>query len=129
MHEHRKYSRRTLAFGLFAMPVSSVLPTIAETELNPSDVELLALGRELFSIQAALDHAGEHDQTIALLERIDVVTTAIADIPATTIQELRFGALVESASSCRSRNRSDFNWLSIPARHFNGFRASFFRRW
>jgi hypothetical protein len=96
--EYRIYSRRTFAFGLAAMPVGSVLPTIAEPELNPPDVELLALGRELFSIQAALDHAGEHDQAIALLGRIDVVTTAIADIPATTIQGLYIKALATSWS-------------------------------
>ena len=29
MHENRKYSRRSLAFGLAVIPVSSVLPTIA----------------------------------------------------------------------------------------------------
>jgi hypothetical protein len=62
------------------------------------DAELLALGRELFSVQAALDHAGEHDQAIALLERIDIITTAIADIPATTIQGLYIKALATSWS-------------------------------
>jgi hypothetical protein len=93
MHENHKYSRRAFAFGLAAMPTSSVLPTTAVAELNPPDSELLAMGRELFSAQAALDRAGEHDQAIGLLERIDVVTMAIADIPATTIQGLYIKAL------------------------------------
>jgi hypothetical protein len=56
------------------------------------------LGRELNSIQTALDRAGEHDQAISLLEQIDVVTTAIADIPATTIQGLYIKALATSWS-------------------------------
>jgi hypothetical protein len=98
MHKNHKYSRRAFAFGLAAMPTSSVLPTTAVAELNPPDSELLAMGRELFSIQAALDHAGEHAQAIALLERIDLVTTAIADMPATTIQGLFIKALATSWS-------------------------------
>jgi hypothetical protein len=98
MHENHKYSRRAFAFGLAAMPTSSVLPTTAVAELNPPDSELLAMGRELFSAQAALDRAGEHDQAIALLKRIDVVTTAIADMPATTIQGLFIKALATSWS-------------------------------
>jgi hypothetical protein len=98
MHKNHKYSRRAFAFGLAAMPTSSVLPTTAVAELNPPDSELLAMGRELFSIQAALDHAGEHAQAIALLERIDLVTTAIADMPATTNQGLFIKALATSWS-------------------------------
>ena len=96
--EYRKYSRRSLAFGLAAMPLSSVLCTNAVAKVTLPDAELLALGRELFSVQAALDHAGEHDQAIALLERIDIITTAIADIPATTIQGLYIKALATSWS-------------------------------
>jgi hypothetical protein len=98
MHENHKYSRRAFAFGLAAMPTSSVLPTTAVAELNPPDSELLAMGRELFSAQAALDRAGEHDQAMALLERIDILTVEIADKAAVTIQGLYIKALATSWS-------------------------------
>jgi hypothetical protein len=98
MHENHKYSRRAFAFGLAAMPTSSVLPTTAVAELNPPDSELLAMGRELFSAQAALDRAGEHAQAIALLERIDILSVEIADKAAVSIQGLYIKALATSWS-------------------------------
>jgi hypothetical protein len=56
------------------------------------DSELAALGRQSDLISAALDRAGGHDEAMALLDRIESLSSAIAATPATTLEGLRVKA-------------------------------------
>jgi len=62
---------------------------VPATAVGSLDLELLAMGRELDSISAALDRAGEHGEAMALLERVDVLSAAMVAMPAKTLQGLR----------------------------------------
>jgi hypothetical protein len=79
-------SRRSVLKGLAIAPALSA-PMAAAEAVSP-DAGLMALGQQLFSIQAALDHASEHDGAMALLERIDTLSDAIVAMPAKTVQGL-----------------------------------------
>jgi hypothetical protein len=61
------------------------MPAVTE---HSSDSRLIALGRELAAIPAALDRSTEHCEASALLERIDGLSDAIVATPARTLQGL-----------------------------------------
>jgi len=70
----------------------AVAPTLSTSAvaagLSSFDEELIALGRQLDSIQAALDRASDHDETLLLLDRIETLSAAIVKTPAKTLQGL-----------------------------------------
>ena len=86
MNANAMLSRRSV-LGSFA--VSPVLASTGVSAEAPcADAELVALGRQLDSIPAALDRASEHDEAMALLEKIDTLSAAIVATPAKTLQGL-----------------------------------------
>lgn len=88
MAENRAVSRRAFVVGAGVTSVLSVRSTIAETKANSPDAQLIALGRELEAIPKALERACEHDQAIAILDRIDTLTAAIVAMPAKSLNGL-----------------------------------------
>ena len=86
MNAKTMLSRRSILKGLAVAPTLSA--PMAAAEAISHDEGLIALGQQLFSIRAALDHAGEHDEVMGLLERIDTVSDAIVAMPAKTVQGL-----------------------------------------
>jgi hypothetical protein len=86
MQNDDKISRRT-AIGIMA--AASTFPeSLSEAEANAVDAELVRLGRELEAHRAALDDASDHDAAMALLDRIEAISAAIARVPADTIEGL-----------------------------------------
>ena len=79
-------SRRLILGSLAASPI--LTSTGASAEAPCADAGLIALGRQLNSIPAALDRAGEHDEAMALVEKIDTLSAAIVATPAKTLQGL-----------------------------------------
>jgi hypothetical protein len=86
MRENQKLSRRAVVGGL---AIGSTLSAASGAAvLNSPDAELIALGRQLDSIPAALDRASEYDEAMVLLEQIDILSNAIVTTPAKTLQGL-----------------------------------------
>jgi hypothetical protein len=56
--------------------------------MSSPDAELIALGRQFDSISPALDRASEHDEAIALLDKMESVSSTIVATPAKTLQGL-----------------------------------------
>lgn len=70
---HCEVSRRAIVGMLAAAP-------IPKTHAGSSDAELFALGRELASIPTRLESSNGHDEAIALLDRSEEISSAIATI-------------------------------------------------
>ena len=86
MRKDSKLSRRAVVSGL---TIASAVSSIAlGAEMSSPDAELIALGRQLDSISPALDRASEHDEAIALLDRMESLTSTIVATPAKTLQGL-----------------------------------------
>jgi hypothetical protein len=86
MRKDSKLSRRAVVSGLTIAP--AVSSSALGAEMNSPDAELIALGRQLASISPALDRASEHDEAIALLDRMESLTSTIVATPAKTLQGL-----------------------------------------
>jgi hypothetical protein len=83
---NRNLSRRAVVGGMAATPTLST-STIA-AELSSSDRKLTALGLQLDSVQAALDHANDRDEAMLLLSRIETLSAEIVKTPASAIHGL-----------------------------------------
>src|SRR5438105_611720 len=81
-----KISRRIIIGSIAA--ASTVRQSLSEVRANAVVAELVRLGQELEVHRAALDRASEHDAAMALLGKIEVISAAIARLPAETIQGL-----------------------------------------
>lgn len=90
MRNNRNVSRRAVVGGL---ATAATLPTSSFAVGSTSvDEDLIALGRQLDSIPAALDRASSHDETMRLLNRIDTLSAAIVKTPAKSLRGLHVKA-------------------------------------
>jgi hypothetical protein len=81
-------SRRAVVCLLASAPaVPAAVPAAAADAISP-DAELIALVRQLDLIPAALDRTGDHDEAMALLDKIDSLSAAVVAKPAKTLEGL-----------------------------------------
>jgi hypothetical protein len=86
MRINQKLSRRALISGLTIAP--AVSSKALGAEMSSPDADLIALGRQYDSISPALDRASEHDEAVALLDKMESLSSTIVATPAKTLQGL-----------------------------------------
>jgi hypothetical protein len=79
-------SRRSVLRALLGTPTLSLTRTASEN-VSP-DAELMTKSQQLAATVTALEQAGEHDEAMALLEEIEILSNEIAATPASTVQGL-----------------------------------------